>query len=111
MILLLVDRLGFEFPPNSDTGYARQVDISVLIYTLGHFGCNDAMSFSDHQRSSVGDMPCGAGTRSVSNFMVEAGIELFFKYMQRRIQDFWKGGSNNYIHKRGWVLEGACPLP
>ena len=21
------------------------------------------------------------------------------------------GGSNNYIHKRGWVLEGACPLP
>ena len=30
---------------------------------------------------------------------------------QRRIQDFWKGGSNNYIHKRGWVLEGACPLP
>ena len=28
---------------------------------------------------------------------------------QRRIQDFWKGGSNKYIHKRGWVLEGACP--
>ena len=31
--------------------------------------------------------------------------------VQRRIQDFWKGGSNNYIHKRGWVREGACPLP
>ena len=26
----------------------------------------------------MGDMPCGAGTRSVSNFMVEAGIEFFF---------------------------------
>ena len=24
---------------------------------------------------------------------------------------FLEGGSNNYIHKRGWVLEGACPLP
>ena len=22
-----------------------------------------------------------------------------------------KGGSNNYIHNRGWVREGACPLP
>ena len=32
-----------------------------------------------------------------------------FAHGQRRIQDFWKGGSNNYIHKRGWVLEGACP--
>ena len=36
-----------------------------------------------------------------------AGLES----VQRRIQDFWKGGSNNYIHKRGWVLEGALPLP
>ena len=30
---------------------------------------------------------------------------------QRRIQDFWKGGSNNYIHKRGVGTGGGVPPP
>eukprot|EP00731_Ephydatia_muelleri_P000767 Em0001g767a len=28
-------------------------------------------------------------------------------FSQRRIQGFWKGGSNNYIHKRGWLKDGS----
>ena len=34
---------------------------------------------------------------------------IYMSFNQGRIQDFGKGGSNNYIHKRGRVREGACP--
>ena len=63
---------------------------------------------------------CGDDTSTILRGVKEREIELLrtnntsmqFVTTQRRIQDFWKGGgggSNNYIHKRGWVLEGACP--
>ena len=75
--------------------------VEIKIYTLGPFGCNDSVYSSDHQRSAVGDMPCGAGTRSVSNFMVEAGIEFFF-------QECAALSSHLTSRMHWWVREGCA---
>ena len=61
--------------------------------------------------SGIHQTPVGHGSSGVDDGSVDndccttAGakgrIEVDDCDSQRRIQDFWKGGSNNYIHKRG----------
>ena len=60
---------------------------------------------------AVGEFSFGYACKKCFDAVIKYQAKKKAFVAQRRIQDFWKGGSNNYIHKRGWVLEGACPLP